>query len=220
MQKSVVFVIDDDEATLKALTRTISAAGWTVRSFSSPQSFLEVYDIETAGCIVLDLRMPQINGLAVQERLADRSSRTPIIFITAYADVSAAVRAMKGGAIDFLEKPFSSEQILRRIEQAVEWDSSARRGRAEQREVESRLALLTPRERQVLELILAGRLNKQIAGLLGIAQRTVEVHRQQIMKKMQAETGVDLARMVLSVRSTAAARTSAKQKPQYPRALA
>ena len=137
----------------------------------------------------------------------------------ACTEATLLVRAMKGGAIDFLEKPFSSEQILGRIEQAVEWDSSARRGRAEAREAECRLALLTPRERQVLDLILAGRLNKQIAGLLGIAQRTVEVHRQQIMKKMQAETGADLARMVLSVRGAAAARTPATQNPQYPRAL-
>jgi FixJ family two-component response regulator len=219
MRKPVVFVIDDDEATLKALTRTISSAGWDVESFSSPQSFLDVYDSDTPGCIVLDLRMPKIGGLAVQQRLAERGSRTPIIFITAYADVSAAVRAMKGGAIDFLEKPFSSEQILRRIEQAIAWDADARRGRAEQREVERRLALLTPREREVLDLILAGKLNKQIAGLLGIAQRTVEVHRQQIMKKMQAQTGIDLARMVLSARSAPAARTPAKQNPQYPRAL-
>lgn len=200
MREPAVFVIDDDQAALKALTRTISAAGWRVESFDSPETFLESYDSERPGCIVLDLRMPETSGLTVQGRLAERGSHTPIIFITGFADVSAAVTAMKGGAVDFLEKPFSSQQLLSRIEQAVQEDAARRSVRAEQLEVEQRLARLTPREHEVLELILAGRLNKQIAAQLQIAQRTVEVHRSQIMKKMQAETGTHLVRMVLTAR--------------------
>ncbi len=204
MEEATVFLVDDDPSSLKALHRTISAAGWNVRSFSSPESFLDVYDPDTPGCIVLDVRMPEVNGLAVQERLAGRGSLTPIIFITAYGDVPRAVEAMRGGAIDFLEKPLSTERLLKRIEDAVEQDAISRRANAEQSEVERRLALLTPREREVLDLVLAGKLNKQIAAELQIAQRTVEVHRHQIMKKMQAETGIHLAKMILSARAPAA----------------
>ncbi len=199
-RETVVFVVDDDASTLKALTSTIAAAGWNVRSFSTPESFLDGHDPDQPGCIVLDVRLPVISGLAVQERLAERGSRTPIVFISAYSDVPAVVAAMKGGAIDFLEKPFSSAHLLEQVAKAVEKDATLRRARAEQLDVERRLALLTRREMEVLELVLAAKLNKQIAAELGIAQRTVEVHRRQIMRKMKAETGIHLARIVLSAR--------------------
>lgn len=200
MREEAVFVIDDDRAALKALSRTISAAGWRVEAFESPVKFLDSYDPGRPSCIVLDLRMPEISGLAVQERLAERGSSAPIIFITGFADVSAAVIAMKGGAVDFLEKPFSSQQLLTRLEQASQKDAALRRSRANKLEVEQRLALLTPREREVLGLIVAGLLNRQIAAELRIAQRTVEVHRSQVMKKMRAETVTHLVRMVLTAR--------------------
>ncbi len=197
MKDSVVFVVDDDVATLKALTRTLASAGWEVRSFYTPESFLDTFDTDTPGCIVLDLRMPGLTGLDVQERLAERGSRTPIIFVTAYADVSAAVVAMKAGAVEFMQKPISTRELLDRVRQAVQRDTLDRRAAAESRETKHRLALLTPREHEVLELILNGKLNKQIAAELGIAVRTVEVHRQHIMGKMRAETGIELARLVL-----------------------
>jgi two-component system response regulator FixJ len=198
MREAAVFVVDDDRAALKSLSRTIAAAGWRVEAFDSPEKFLDSYDPERPGCIVLDLRMPEISGLTVQKRLAERGSNAPIIFITGFADVSAAVSAMKGGAVDFLQKPFSSRQLLSRIEQANQEDAALRQARATRLEVEQRLEQLTPREEQVLELIVAGLLNKQIAAQLRIAQRTVEVHRSQIMKKMRAETGTHLVRMVLT----------------------
>ena len=202
-QEPVVFVVDDDASSLKAVTSTISAADWNVRSFSAPETFLDAYDADQPGCIVLDVRMPVLGGLAVQERLAERGSHTPIVFISAYSDVPAVVAAMKGGAIDFLEKPFTSAHLLEQVGKAVQKDADQRRARAEQLDVERRLALLTRREMEVLELVLAAKLNKQIAAELGIAQRTVEVHRRQIMRKMKADTGIHLARIVLSARKEA-----------------
>ena len=199
-QEPVVFVVDDDASSLKAVSSTISAADWNVRSFSAPETFLDAYDADQPGCIVLDVRMPVLGGLAVQERLAERGSHTPIVFISAYSDVPAVVAAMKGGAIDFLEKPFTSANLLEQVAKAVQKDADQRRARAEQLDVERRLALLTRREMEVLELVLAAKLNKQIAAELGIAQRTVEVHRRQIMRKMKADTGIHLARIVLSAR--------------------
>jgi RNA polymerase sigma factor (sigma-70 family) len=199
-KEPTIFVVDDDRSTLKVVTRTISSAGWNVRSFSSPQAFLDAYGSCLPGCIVLDLRMPGMTGLVVQERLALAGFHSPIIFITAFAEVSTAVAAMKGGAIDYLEKPFSSQQLLGRIEEAVQRDRELRRRRAEQLEIERRLSCLTPRERQVLELLLAGKLNREIAEELRIARRTVEVHRCNVMKKMRATTAIDLARIVMSAR--------------------
>ena len=149
-QEPVVFVVDDDASTLKALSSTIAAAGWNARPFSSPESFLDAHYGDKPGCIVLDVRLPSISGLGVQERLAERGSRTPIVFISAYSDVPAVVAAMKGGAIDFLEKPFSAAHLLERVEQAIEKDAALRRAGAEQLDVERRLALLTRREAEVL----------------------------------------------------------------------
>ncbi len=201
MENCVVFVVDDDPGQLKAVSRTLAGRSWEVRAFGSPEAFLDAFDPGVPGCILLDLRMPGVDGLAVQERLAAMGSKTPVIFVTAYGDVPSAVSAMRSGAVDFLEKPFSTDQLLGRIEHAIEQDQKRRRTAEERALVEKRLALLTPREREVLDHVLAGEPNKRIAATLGIAQRTVEVHRRHIMRKMQADTGIQLARIVLTRRT-------------------
>jgi FixJ family two-component response regulator len=191
-----VRVVDDDASVLKSLGRLLRAAGFAVRTFPSSQQFLQQHDPEAPGCVVLDLSMPGLNGLQLQQALARFDAPCPVIFITGYGDVPASVRAMKAGAIDFLLKPFDQAQLLNAVRTAIEKDRSARAARAERSSLGARVAALTPREREVMAHVVAGRLNKQIAAELGTAEKTVKVHRARVMKKMGVTSVAELVSLV------------------------
>ena len=190
-----VFVVDDDPGVLRALTRLLRAAGREVRAFASPQEYLGRDDPSEPGCLVLDVALPQQNGLDFHRELAASGSERPVVFITGQGDVSTGVRAMKAGAVDFLTKPFDDSQLLAAVQAALEKDAFAREARAEQRRIGDKLSKLTSRERQVLEHVVAGQLNKHIAADLGTVEKTVKVHRGRIMRKMGASSLVELVRM-------------------------
>jgi FixJ family two-component response regulator len=191
-----VRVVDDDASVLKSLGRLLRAAGFAVRTFPSSQQFLQQHDPEAPGCVVLDLSMPGLNGLQLQQALARFDAPCPVIFITGYGDVPASVRAMKAGAIDFLLKPFDQAQLLNAVRTAIEKDRSARAARAARSTLGARVAALTPREREVMAHVVAGRLNKQIAAELGTAEKTVKVHRARVMKKMGVTSVAELVPLV------------------------
>ena len=197
----IIFVVDDDSALLRSLQRTLLSAGWSVQTYMSGDDFLESFDPDQPGCVVLDIRMPYLSGLTVQEALNHRNARIPVIFMTAYGEVSTVVQAMKAGAMDFLEKPFTSQALLTCVEAAVRRDAQIRQEQLHRDQIEARLSCLTPREREVLGLVVDGYINKEIADRLGIQQRTVEIHRQQAMKKLGANSSVDLVRLVLGART-------------------
>jgi two-component system, LuxR family, response regulator FixJ len=192
----IVYVVDDDLSVQRVLERTLTSAGWRVRMYESGPAFLDAFDPNRPGCLILDLRMPRMNGLTVQEKLMAMGSTLPIIFLTAFGDVPTAVQAIQAGAVDFLEKPFSNQQLLRLVEQALEQDAQLRAHRQRRAEREARLAHLTPREREVLDRVVAGDTNKEIAAQLGIGLRTVEMHRQQVMRKLGARSAVDLMHLL------------------------
>ena len=196
-----VRVVDDDASVLKSLGRLLRAAGFSVRTFPSSQEFLLQHDPEAPGCVVLDLSMPGLNGLQLQQALARFDAPCPVIFITGYGDVPASVRAMKAGAVDFLLKPFDQAQLLSAVRAAIELDRSARAERAERSSLGAKVAALTPREREVMAHVVAGRLNKQIAAELGTAEKTVKVHRARVMKKMGVASVAELVAMVSSGRT-------------------
>jgi FixJ family two-component response regulator len=190
-----VFVIDDDAGVRKALARLLRASGWDVLAFASPQEFLVQHDPSEPGCLVLDVALPQQNGLDFERELAASGAGRPVVFITGQGDVPTSVRAMKAGAVDFLTKPFGDSELLAAVRTAMEKDSAAREARAEQRRIGDRVARLTLRERQVLEHVIAGQLNKHIASDLGTVEKTVKVHRGRIMRKLGATSLVELVRM-------------------------
>ncbi len=190
-----VYAVDDEPATLKAIARLLRAAGWNVAPFASPRDFLEKLDPAVPGCLVLDLSMPEMTGLEVQQALDERRCALPIVFLTGRADVPASVKAMKRGAADFLTKPVDEEDLLAAVARAVEKDAAARKDRAEVAAIREHLATLTPREREVLEHVISGKLNKQIAADLGTAEKTVKVHRGRVMAKMGAASVADLVRL-------------------------
>ena len=192
----IVYVVDDDPSVQRVLERTLTSAGWRVQMYESGRSFFDAFDPDQPGCLILDLRMPWMNGLTVQEKLMAMGSTLPIIFLTAFGDVPTAVQAMQAGAVDFLEKPFSNQQLLRLVEQALEQEAQLRTQRQRRAEREARLAHLTPREREVLDLVVAGDTNKEIAAQLGIGLRTVEMHRQQVMRKLGVRSAVDLMHLL------------------------
>jgi FixJ family two-component response regulator len=192
----VVYVVDDDPSMRRALCRTITASGWEVQTYASGKEFLAACEPLRPGCVVLDLRMPSMSGLTVQEHLARREVLLPVIFITAFGEVPVAVRAMKKGAIDFLEKPFSNQRLLRCIEQGLRVNAEALQARYLREKRDAQLAQLTPREREVMQLLLEGRPNKVVAAEFGLHIRTVEVHRHQIMRKMNVCSLVELFRKV------------------------
>jgi FixJ family two-component response regulator len=191
-----VFVVDDDVAVRQSLSLLIRSMGLSVESFESAQAFLSSCDPERSGCLVLDIRMPGMSGLEMQEELHRRSIDLPVIFITGHGDVAMAVRAMKLGAVDFIEKPFNDQQLLDRINQALEVDRAARAARAEKATLASRIELLSPREREVMDRIVAGQANKVIAIELGLSERTVEIHRAKVMTKTGARSLAELVTMV------------------------
>ena len=190
-----VFVIDDDAAVRKAVSRLLRSAGIAVAGFASPSEFLAQYDPDMPGCLVLDLAMPDINGLQLQTTLANKGCTLPIIFLTGHGDVSKSVQAMKHGAFDFFSKPVKEKDLLPAVRAAIERNAVARREQARLSEICARLDTLTPREREVLEHVVAGKLNKQIAGDLGITEATVKMHRARVMTKMKVQGVADLVRL-------------------------
>jgi len=197
---SLVFVVDDDQAMRESLEFLLESLQLRVRSFSSAGEFLAAYEASASpGCLLLDVRMPGMSGLDLQAALREKRIDLPVIIITAYADVPMAVRAMHQGAVDFLEKPFNEEQLLSCIRRALARDSELQRGREHSQRIKDRLARLTPREREVMALVVRGLLNKQIAGELNLSMKTVEQHRSRVMEKMEADGLATLVRMALAV---------------------
>jgi FixJ family two-component response regulator len=187
-----VYVVDDDPAVLKSLSRLLRSAGLAVTTFSSPREFLELFDPESPGCLVLDMAMPELTGLELQRALVANGHEPCIIFLTGHGDISMSVHAMKGGAMDFLTKPVNDSDLLTAIRVAIEKDSLQRRERHEVAEIRKLVAKLTPREREVLEHVITGQLNKQIAADLGTAEKTIKVHRARVMKKMKVQSVAEL----------------------------
>jgi FixJ family two-component response regulator len=192
----IVYIVDDDPAMRSSLRWLIESVGLTVRTCASAQEFLRTYEGDP-GCLVLDVRMPGMSGLDLQAELAARRIEIPVLIITGYAEVALAVRAMKGGAFDFIEKPFSDQALLDRIRAAVALDEESRRHRAARQEVAARLRLLTARERDVLSRVVTGKSNKVIAAELQLSTKTVEVHRAHVMEKLKADSLADLIRLSL-----------------------
>ena len=190
-----IVVIDDDPSMRKALENLFKSVGFEVELFASPQEFLQSERPDRPGCIVLDVRFPGRSGLDMQRDLGQAGARLPVIFITGYGDIPMSVRAMKAGAVEFLTKPFRDQDLLDAVGTALEKDRTRRAGETRLAELRSRFATLTARERQVLSLVVAGRLNKQIAGELGVSEMTVKMHRRQVMRKMQAAGVAQLVRL-------------------------
>lgn len=192
MSEPTVFIVDDDEGVRDALSLLITTTGHNVETYGSAHAFLDQYHASRPGCLILDMRLPDLGGLEVLDQLAGRHSPLPVIILTGHGDVPAAVHAMKVGAMDFIEKPFDSEQLLARIDQAIEHDRRNRSQSADQAQLAARIALLTPREREIMELIVSGKANKVIAIELEISERTVELHRSRLMKKMAVRSLAEL----------------------------
>jgi FixJ family two-component response regulator len=192
---AVVFVVDDDASVRKSLSRLISAAGYKVQAFASSREFLAREPTAGPSCLVLDVRMPGITGLELQQTLARAVHEIPIIFITGHGDISMSVGAMKAGAVDFLPKPFAAKDLLEAIRRAVAKDTRDLGTEARDDEIQARVRLLTPRESQVFALVVTGMLNKQIAARLGVGEKTVKVHRARVMEKMQAGSVAALVRL-------------------------
>lgn len=197
--KQVVYVVDDDAAIRAAMTALLDAAGYRCVVFSSADELLASIPAAPAGCLVLDIGLPGMSGLELQDELARRDSKIPIIFITGGADVPVAVGAMRKGAVDFLLKPFNDELLIERIEATLRLDAEQREEHDIDASVEERMRELTDREREVLNLVVTGKPNKVIAYDLGVSQRTVEIHRSRVMKKMRARSLAELVRMHLRV---------------------
>ncbi len=193
-----VFLVDDDPAVLAGLARLLRASGLEVDSFSSPEAFLRAHDAAVPGCAVLDVAMPGLTGLELQRKLAELGCERPVIFLTGQGTIPISVEAMKAGAVDFLTKPVSGPKLLEAVLLALERDRAQRRARAERADVERRLASLTPRESEILPLLIAGLLNKQIAAELGAAEKTVKVHRARIMAKMGVRSIAELVRSAMA----------------------
>lgn len=196
---AIVYVVDDDPAILRALIRLLQSEGYTTQAFSSPREFLAQHDPAMPGCLVLDICMPHLSGLMLQQALLAADCERFIVFITGHGDIAASVQAMKSGAVDFLTKPFHDDDLLNAIRNAVAKDEKARHMRHELALIRQRMATLTPREHEVLQHVVAGRLNKQIAADLGTAEKTIKVHRARAMEKMGVASLAELVRMTVEI---------------------
>jgi FixJ family two-component response regulator len=194
-ESPVVFIVDDDPAIRSLISKLIQSVGLRAQAFASSQEFLSQPPPSDPACLVLDVRMPGLSGLDLQERLAQLGLDIPIIFITGFGNVPQSVRAMKAGAVDFLQKPFENQTLLDAVDRALERDRTARLAHGEINEIEARLATLTPREYEVFILVATGLANKQVADELGLSEKTVKIHRGHVMQKMEARTFADLVRM-------------------------
>ncbi len=199
-----VFVVDDDRALRSSLAWLLESVAMRVEAHASAEAFLNGYDPARPGCLVLDVRLPGMSGLTLQESLAARDVQLPIIFLTGFAEVRTVVEALKGGAFDFLEKPFSNQQMIERVQQALRFDAERRRKRCEERALAARLALLTQRERDVMRMVTSGKPNKVTADELGLSIKTVEAHRARVMQKLQVQSLPDLVRVEWRVNGSAA----------------
>jgi two-component system response regulator FixJ len=197
MLKPTVYVVDDDQAVRDGLKALLTVSGYQVEPFDSAESFLAAIDRGATGCAILDIRMPGMNGLELQRELKRRGMALPVVIVTGHGDVPLAVAALKAGAVDFIEKPFDSDALLASIEEALRRGAAALAFAFDRDTVTTRVAQLTPREREVLDLVVAGHPNKVVADRLGIAVRTVEIHRARVMEKMQARNLSELIRMAI-----------------------
>ena len=195
MSDGVVYVVDDDPAVGRSLCRLIRGVGLDAIAFSSARTFLELPRSTGPACLVLDVRMPGLGGLDLQTQLEDIRHTLPIVFITGHGNVPTSVRAMKGGAVDFLQKPFNDDELIAAVQRGLALSRQGQLDAATRGEIERRIRTLTPREREVMALVVKGLLNKQIAGELGAAEKTVKVHRGRVMQKMQANSVADLVHM-------------------------
>jgi len=194
-----VFVIDDDEAVRSSLRLLLKSYGLEAQPCASAEEFLASHDADRPGCMVLDVRMPGMSGIELQQQLNARGATIPIVFITGHGDVPMAVEAMQAGAFDFLQKPFSDNDLIARVQRAIEHNATQRARLHTRNDTRDRLVTLTPRERDVLDLVVVGKANKVIAADLGLSQRTVEIHRARVMEKMDATSLAQLVRMVLDL---------------------
>jgi two-component system, LuxR family, response regulator FixJ len=198
-----VFIVDDDDAVCGALRLLLKSVGLAATTLSSAQDFLATYDPQQPGCLILDVRMPGMSGLELQQQLNLRGAIIPVIFITGHGDIPMAVEAMQQGAFDFLQKPFRDQDLIDRIQRALAKDQTGRAELQERSRIKQRLESLTAREREVLELVTSGKPNKIMAADLGVSQRTVEIHRARVMEKMGASSLAQLVRMVLDLKGGA-----------------
>lgn len=203
IDRGAVFVLDDDASMRKSIRWLIEDAGYTVREFENAQEFLESTDAQDAGCLLLDVRMPGMSGIELQHELQLRSYRMPVIVITAHADVPMAVNALKLGAMDFIEKPFNEKVLLDRVRRALEEDVNKREEAADVDQVVTRMERLTHRERQVMELVISGASNKEMAAALEVTCKTIEAHRAKVMSKMEAGSLAELVRACMRVEGAA-----------------
>lgn len=210
MSEENVFVVDDDSGVRKAIEFVVKSAGLNAKSYPSANAFLNACGSDPAGCLVLDVRMPGMSGLELQEKLAARGTEIPIVFVTGHGDVPMCTRALTTGAIDFIEKPFDDERLLQSIRRAIALDAEKRRERARRTDLAARWELLTARQKQVLRLLVAGKHTKQIAAELGISIKTVDKHRANVFERMQADNVVELVQLL------AFADDSANHPPAIP----
>lgn len=201
MKTSTVFIVDDEEAVADSIAMLLNSVGLVTRAFRDAHDFLENYQPEQPGCLILDVRMPRMSGLELQHELNRRRHTLPVIFITGHGDVPMAVEAMREGALDFLQKPFKDDELIRRVQRALVQDMRERELLHQREEIEQRWADLTPREREIAECIINGQANKTVALNLKISERTVELHRSRIMQKMGARALAQLVQMLLSMRA-------------------
>ncbi|SEK40909.1 two component transcriptional regulator, LuxR family [Stigmatella aurantiaca] len=193
---ATIFLVDDDESVLRGLGRLLRASGYATKPFAAPSEFLAQLSGDTLGCAVLDLRMPGLNGLELQQVMASKGCHLPVIFISGHGDVPASVRAMRAGAVDFLLKPFDEQQLLGAISQALLKDAADRAYRAETAALQARHAVLTPREREVCALVAQGLTNKEVAQRLGTTEKTIKVHRARVIQKLDVDSVAELVRFV------------------------
>ena len=199
----IVFVIDDDPLVRESVADLLNSAGFAVQTFGSATEFVQGQRPDVPACLILDVELPDLSGLDLQAELAKSGIEMPIVFLTGHGDIPMSVRAMKAGAVEFLTKPFGTQELLDAIKEALLRDGEVRKQRSENLELQKRLGTLTPRERQVLALVVTGRLNKQIAGELGTTDLTIKVHRGRVMRKMGADSLADLVRMAEKLKISA-----------------